>query len=103
MKVVFIGFILLNFVFLIAGCAYDKAFLTPEGKLVQEIKPDTAKDCKFIDHVQAYFGSDSESDALVTLRNKIAVAGGNAYVDPSFSDNPSVTEAKADAYKCSPK
>jgi len=103
MKVVTIGFVLLNIVFLIAGCAHDHAALTPEGELVQEIDPDAAKDCKFIDHVEAFFGSDSDSDALITLRNKIGVAGGNAYVHPTFSDNPSVTEAKADAYKCPPK
>ena len=103
MRVLSICFVLLSIGFLITGCAHDEVALTHDGKLVQEIEPDAAKDCKYIRQVQASTGSDSESDAIATLRNTIGATGGNAYANPSFSDSTSVTEVKADAYKCYPK
>ena len=92
--------VLLSLVFLITGCAHEEVALTHEGKLVQEIEPDAAEDCKYIRQVQASTGSDRESDAIATLRNKVGAGGGNAYVNPTFSDSDSVTEVKAKAYKC---
>lgn len=100
MRRISICFVLLSIVFLITGCTHDEVVLTHEGKLVQEIEPNATEDCKYIRQVQASTGSDSESDAIATLRNKVGVGGGNAYTNPSFSDSDSVTEVKADAYKC---
>ncbi len=100
MRRIFICLVLLSIVFLITGCAHDEIALTHEGKLVQEIEPNAAEDCKYIRQVQASTGLASESDVIATLRNKVGTAGGNAYTNPSFSDSDSVTEVKADAYKC---
>ena len=103
MRGISICLVLLSMVFLISGCATDEVALTHEGKLVQEIELNEAEKCKYIRQVQASIGSDSESDAIATLRNKVGAGGGNAYTNPSFSDSDSVTEVKADAYKCYPK
>ncbi len=100
MRRIFICLVLLSIVFLITGCTHDEVVLTHEGQLVQEIEPNAAEDCKYIREVQASIGSDSESDVIATLRNKVGVAGGNAYANPSFSDSDSVAEVKADVYKC---
>ena len=100
MRRISICLVLLSIGILKTGCVHEEVALTYEGKLVQEIEPSAAEDCKYIRQVQASTGSDSESDAIATLRNKVGAGGGNAYTNPSFSDSDSVTEVKADAYKC---
>ncbi len=100
MKRISICFVLLSIVILITGCAHEEVALTHEGKLVQEIESNATEDCKYIRQVQASTGSARKSDAIATLRNKVGVGGGNAYTNPSFSESDSVTEVKADAYKC---
>ena len=100
MRSIFIFLVFLSMGFLITGCAHDEVPLTHDGKLVQEIETDVAKECKYIRQVQASTGSDRDSDVIATLRNKVGAAGGNAYTNPSFSESDSVTEVKAEAYKC---
>ncbi len=103
MRVVRISLALLCLCFLISGCTHEVVDLTHEGKLVKEIEPDEAEDCKYLRQVQAFTGSDSEDNLIATLRNKVGVAGGNAYVHLSSEETNTEMGITADAYKCYPK
>ena len=103
MRGTLISFVLPSMVLLLSGCTHEVVDLTHEGELVKEIEAEEAENCKYIRQVQAFTGSDSEANLIATLRNKVGVIGGNAYVYLSSPDTFTETGITAEAYKCYPK
>ena len=84
------------------GCA---AQLSQEGRMVREVQADWATKCKFLGVVDASEGNgfdvpDDRRGALNSLRNQVALTGGNAFVLSQTSSSGFRTLVQADAYKC---
>lgn len=81
--------------FLLCGCAPQ---LTSEARSVRVISPSVAQQCKHLGLAQAFQPpiAGGTPAAQIEIRNRVAAAGGNAYV-PSAQGQGSVT---ADVYAC---
>lgn len=85
----------------LTGCAAQQ--LSPEAKQVRVISPAVATQCKHLGLTQSFqpIIAGGMSAAQIDLRNKVAAAGGNAYVVSHQSvDYQGHADITADAYTC---
>lgn len=91
------------FLLLLSGCATQQ--LTPSGASVQPITPGvaTTKNCKHLGMAQSHKPvlAGGLKAAQIDIRNKVAAAGGNAFVVSSqVVSSQGHAEIIADAYSC---
>lgn len=89
-------------VILLSGCRNEP---TPESLKVRQIQTNGTTECRFLGTGSSSYElgfnlQDDISQTSIDLRNKVAAAGGNAYVKTSNVTTEAVTIMEYDIYKC---
>lgn len=104
MKIKILGLIGTS-ILLLSGCRNEPS---PESIQVRQIQASGTTECKFLgvgssSYALGFGLQDDISQTSIDMRNKVAAAGGNAYVKTSNVTTDTITVMEYDMYKCPTK